>query len=52
LCEHGNKTIAQIASDSGFGGSAYFSSSFHQHYGMSPSDYRRNVMKREEVRFF
>ena len=39
------RTIAQIAADSGFGSSPYFSDRFRQHYGMSPSDYRADAAK-------
>ena len=41
LTEHTDRNIAQIATDSGFSSSAYFSNCFRQHFGMSPSDYRR-----------
>jgi len=37
--------ITQIAADSGFGSSAYFSDRFRQHYGMSPTDFRNEATK-------
>ncbi|MBR6187778.1 MAG: AraC family transcriptional regulator [Prevotella sp.] len=40
LVDKPEHSIAQIAADSGFGNSSYFSDRFRQHYGMSPSDYR------------
>lgn len=40
LVDEPEHSIAQIAADSGFGSSPYFSDRFRQHYGMSPSDYR------------
>ena len=43
LLEQPDKTILQIASESGFSGSAYFSNCFRQHFGMTPTDYRREV---------
>jgi AraC family transcriptional regulator len=33
--------IAVIAHRSGFAGAAHFSATFHDHYGMTPSEYRR-----------
>lgn len=43
LLERPDKTIVQIASDSGFSSSAYFSNCFRQHFGLSPTDYRREA---------
>lgn len=43
LADDPERSIVQIASDSGFGSSAYFSSCFRQHFGFSPSDFRRNA---------
>lgn len=40
LLERPDKTVVQIASDSGFSSSAYFSNCFRQHFGLSPTDYR------------
>ena len=44
LLEQPDKTIVQIASDSGFSSSAYFSNCFRQHFGLTPTDYRREAM--------
>ena len=35
-----DRSITQVATDSGFGSNPYFSDRFRQHYGMSPTDYR------------
>ena len=35
-----DRSITQVAADSGFGSNPYFSDRFRQHYGMSPTDYR------------
>ena len=43
LLERPDKTIVQIASDSGFSSSAYFSNCFRQQFGMTPTDYRRDT---------
>lgn len=40
LTDAPDKSIKQIAADSGFSSSAYFCQCFRLHYGMSPSDYR------------
>ena len=45
LVDEPDCTIAQIAADCGFGSNAYFSDRFHQHYGMSPSDFRNEATK-------
>ena len=39
-----DKTVVQIASDSGFSSSAYFSNCFRQHFGLTPTDYRREAI--------
>ena len=44
------RTIVQIAADSGFGSSPYFSDRFRQHYGMSPSDFRTEAVKSGLIR--
>ena len=41
-------SISEVASKCGFSRSTYFSTSFRQCFGMSPSDYRQNAMEREE----
>ena len=43
LLEQPDKTVVQIASDSGFSSSAYFSNCFRQQFGMTPTDYRRDT---------
>ena len=45
LVDEPERTIAQIAADSGFVSSAYFSDRFRQHYGMSPTDFRTEATK-------
>ena len=45
LVNEPERTIAQIAADSGFSSSSYFSDRFRQHYGMSPSDFRTEATK-------
>lgn len=45
LSEQSDKSIVQIASDCGFGAHTYFSFCFRQHFGMSPTDYRREALK-------
>ena len=45
LVDEPERTIAQIAADCGFGSSSYFSDRFHQHYGMSPSNFRTGAVK-------
>ena len=44
LLEQPDKTVVQIASDSGFSNSAYFSNCFRQHFSLTPTDYRREAM--------
>ncbi len=48
LVEQPDLNIVQIASDSGFSSSAYFSNCFRQHFGMSPTDYRSNAMSQSD----
>ncbi|MBQ9523495.1 MAG: AraC family transcriptional regulator [Bacteroidaceae bacterium] len=43
LVDNPECTITQVATDCGFGGSAYFSSCFRQHFGISPTEFRRNT---------
>ena len=45
LIEQPEKSIVQIASDCGFSSHTYFSARFRQHFGMSPSDFRRDVLE-------
>jgi transcriptional regulator GlxA family with amidase domain len=39
----GNRTVARIAADCGFAGSAHFNRRFRQRFGCTPSAYRRLV---------
>lgn len=48
LVENPDMSISEVASRCGFSRGTYFSTSFRQCFGMSPSDYRRNAMEREE----
>lgn len=48
LLERPDKTVVQIASDSGFSSSAYFSNCFRQHFGLSPTDYRREAISAQQ----
>jgi AraC-like DNA-binding protein len=44
LLERPDKTVVQIASDSGFSSSAYFTNCFRQQFGLTPTDYRREAI--------
>ena len=48
LVEQPDKNIVQIATDSGFSSSTYFCNCFRQHFGMSPSDYRRDALLQKD----
>lgn len=48
LIEQPDRSIVQIAADSGFSSSAYFSDRFRQHFGLSPTDFRRNTLSQKE----
>ena len=50
LVNEPERTIAQIAADSGFSSNSYFSDRFRQHYGMSPSDFRTEAAKSDMIR--
>ena len=41
LIEQPDLNIVQVATDSGFSSGTYFSDRFRQHFGMSPTDYRK-----------
>jgi AraC-like DNA-binding protein len=43
LLEEGERTLTEIALETGFSSSAYFSRVFRQEVGQSPSDYKRPV---------
>lgn len=49
LVEQPEKSIVEIAEECGFGSHTYFSDRFHQHFGMSPSDFRREALERDDV---
>lgn len=44
LIERPEKNFAQIAADCGFSSSTYFSNRFRQHFGMSPTDFRKEAL--------
>lgn len=41
LIEHPDKSIAQVAIDSGFSSNNYFCNCFRQHFSLSPSEFRK-----------
>jgi transcriptional regulator GlxA family with amidase domain len=43
LLEQPDKSVVQIATECGFSSSTYFSDRFRQHFGLSPSDFRREA---------
>lgn len=45
LVEKPDLNIVQVATDSGFSSGTYFSDRFRQHFGMSPTDYRKAHQK-------
>lgn len=49
LVEEPDKSIVQIAAESGFSSNAYFSNCFRQHFSMSPSVFRKDVSDRTEI---
>ena len=51
LIEQPEKSFAQIATDCGFNSSTYFSSRFRQHFGMSPTEFRKEAMKGGSLEF-
>ena len=48
LIEHPDKSFSQIAVDCGFNSSTYFSSRFRQHFGMSPTEFRKEALQQGE----
>ena len=48
LVEQPNKSVVNIAEECGFSSHTYFSGCFHQHFDMSPSDFRREALMQEE----
>jgi AraC-like DNA-binding protein len=49
LVEEPDKSIVQIAAESGFSSNAYFSNCFRQYFSMSPSVFRKDVSDRTEI---
>lgn len=45
LVTNPDMSIVQVAADSDFSSPSYFSTSFRQHFSMSPLDFRRNALK-------
>ena len=45
LLEQPDKSVAQIANESGFSTSTYFSDRFRQHFGLTPSDFRKEALE-------
>ena len=43
LAEQPGRSITQIAADSGFGSSSYFSNCFFKYFGIRPTDFRRDT---------
>ena len=43
LINQPDMSVVQIANECGFGSHSYFSSCFRHHFGIRPSDYRKNV---------
>ena len=48
LVEQPDRSIVQIAADSGFSSSTYFSNCFRHHLGLNPTDFRRNALSRRK----
>ena len=43
LINQPDMSVVQIANECGFSSHSYFSSCFRHHFGIRPSDYRKNV---------
>ncbi len=50
LCDNSRKTITEIALDTGFSGSAAFSRSFRDFFGVSPSEWRARINAGDSVK--
>ncbi len=48
LLEQPEKTIVQIATECGFSSGTYFSDRFRLHFGLTPSDFRREASEQGE----
>ena len=44
LVDEPEKSVAEVAAESGFGSNTYFSDRFRQHFGISPTDFRREAI--------
>ena len=49
LIEQPDKSIIELANECGFSSNTYFSDCFRQHFGMSPTDFRKETLKQGEV---
>ena len=49
LIEQPDKSIIELANECGFSSNTYFSDCFRQHFGMSPTDFRKQTLKQDEV---
>ena len=47
--EQPDKSIIELANECGFSSNTYFSDCFRQHFGMSPTDFRKETLKQGEV---
>lgn len=48
LVEQPDKSVVQIAAECGFSSNTYFSNCFRQHYGISPTDFRRGALSKRD----
>ena len=49
LIEQPDKSIIELANECGFSSNTYFSDCFRLHFGMSPTDFRKETLKQGEV---
>ena len=49
LIEQPDKSIIELANECGFSSNTYFSDCFRQHFGISPTDFRKETLKQGEV---
>ena len=49
LIEQPDRSVIEIATECGFSSNTYFSDCFRQHFGMSPTDFRKETLKQGEV---
>lgn len=50
LVDRPDINIIQLASECGFSNHTYFSSCFRQHFGISPTDFRKNVLNKDNTK--